>query len=425
MLKRNRAHKQYSARLTRWLDRLSHFDVNVHYTAGKNIPLTDYLSQRPIVNTAENETENYVRGGIETESEEEFVISQIHGLFDFIQTIGSIKKFTERTKPRQKIDQSQHDIRKREQNKPNHLLEASLPSNGVNPTLKLSNLNQFASEAKMDKVNGIDMRFIYKKSGHSPKTCLLWTERKRLLKPEKNRIVGKGSDHERLQEYRPTQQARKRKVELNIQMYNRFFHYCKTLGTTPLKKYQQNNHESGVVQNVSDNESQVSNIRQEKCPTKAIKKFRKHESVNLIRLKQTVKTNRMDDEHNENLEETTKKAEKDFALDLPMLVDETARDVKIISAIPALEKDQPEDIFYPYRPHKSHLPTRFGLMFYNEKIVIPEAMRTTIIAMLHQGHPSAAKMNQSAAAFWWPGIYQEMREKAEIVPAAEPQVRTS
>ena len=35
LLKRNRAHKQYSARLTRWLDRLSLFGVNVQYTAGK------------------------------------------------------------------------------------------------------------------------------------------------------------------------------------------------------------------------------------------------------------------------------------------------------------------------------------------------------------------------------------------------------
>ena len=33
--------------------------------------------------------------------------------------------------------------------------------------------------------------------------------------------------------------------------------------------------------------------------------------------------------------------------------------------------------------------------------------------MLHQGHPSATKMDQLAAAFWWPGIYQEIREKAE------------
>ena len=125
----------------------------------------------------------------------------------------------------------------------------------------------------------------------------------------------------------------------------------------------------------------------------------------------------MDDEHNEHNKETMERAEKDFALDLPMLVDETARGVKILSAIAALEKNQPEDIFYPYRPHRSHLTTRFGLLFYNDKIVIPENMRTTIIAMLHQGHPSATKMDQSAAAFWWPGSYQEIREKAENSPS--------
>ena len=134
----------------------------------------------------------------------------------------------------------------------------------------------------------------------------------------------------------------------------------------------------------------------------------------------------MDDEHNENTEETIKRAEKDFALDLPMLVDETARNVKILSAIAALGKDQPEDIFNAYRPHKNHLTTRCGLMFYNDKIVISEAMRTTIIVMLHQGHQSAAKMDQSVAAFWWPGIYQEIWEKAANCPrAAKPQVRTS
>ena len=177
------------------------------------------MSRHPIVNTAENETENYVSRQTETESEEEFVINQIHGgLFDFIQTNGSMKKFTERTKSRQKIDHSQHGTRKREQNKQNHLLEASLPLNGVNPTLKLSHLSQSASEAKMGKVNGIDMHFIYKKRGLSPETYRLWTERKRLLKPEKTRIVGKGSDHKRLQEYRPPQEARKRIVELNVQM---------------------------------------------------------------------------------------------------------------------------------------------------------------------------------------------------------------
>ena len=202
-------------------------------------------------------------------------------------------------------------------------------------------------------------------------------------------------------------------MELNIQIYNRFVHYCETLGTTLLKENQQNIQESWIIQNVSDNESQVCNIRQEKCPTNAVKKFRKHETVNLIRLKQTVKTDTKDDEQNEHTEETVERAEKDLALDLQMLVDETARDVKILSAIAALEKNQLEDKFYPYRPHRSHLTTSFDLLFYNDKIIIPDIMRTTIIAMLHRRHPSATKMDQLTAAFWWPGIYQEIQEKAE------------
>ena len=91
----------------------------------------------------------------------------------------------------------------------------------------------------------------------------------------------------------------------------------------------------------------MSNVRQKECPTNALKKFRKHETVNLIRLKQTVKANTMDDDQNERTEEIIKRAEKDFALDLPMFVDETARDVIFLSAIAALEKNQPEDTFCP------------------------------------------------------------------------------
>ena len=89
----------------------------------------------------------------------------------------------------------------------------------------------------MNKVNGIDMHSIFKKRGHSPGTLKLWTERKRLLKPEKMRIVGKRTANERLQEYRPSQQVRKRIAELNVQIYNRFFNFCETLGTTPLKEF--------------------------------------------------------------------------------------------------------------------------------------------------------------------------------------------
>ena len=48
LTKRNRSNKTYSARLTRWLDRLAHFDINIKHIAGKHLKLTDYLSRNPI-----------------------------------------------------------------------------------------------------------------------------------------------------------------------------------------------------------------------------------------------------------------------------------------------------------------------------------------------------------------------------------------
>ena len=61
----------------------------------------------------------------------------------------------------------------------------------------------------MDKVNVIDMNFIFKKRGHSPETDRLRQERNRILKPNKTRIVGRGSENERIQAYRPSQEGRK------------------------------------------------------------------------------------------------------------------------------------------------------------------------------------------------------------------------
>ena len=140
-------------------------------------------------------------------------------------------------------------------------------------------------------------------------------------------------------------------MELNTEINNRFFHYCETLGTTPLSEYQQNNNESWLHNNQSDGESETSRTKQDRCPTNALKKFKKNETVNLIRLKQTAKKNSLSTDQNENTEEAIKKAEKDLALDLPLLGDETARDIKILNAIAAIEKQQFDSIFYPYRPH--------------------------------------------------------------------------
>ena len=48
LIKRNRSNKQNSARLTRWLDRLTHFDISIQNIDGSNMKFTDYLSRNPV-----------------------------------------------------------------------------------------------------------------------------------------------------------------------------------------------------------------------------------------------------------------------------------------------------------------------------------------------------------------------------------------
>ena len=219
------------------MDRLSHFDVNVQYTAGKNIPLTDYLSRHPIVPTETAEFENKADGQSEAEADEEFFVNQKYGLLEFNQARGSIKRFTEQITARENFDQSQRDKNIREQNSNTHLLKTSSLPNNVNSLNKILP----SSNNKRDKTNGNDKDFIYKKRGHFPETKRLWIERNHILKPDKTRIVGRGKESERIQEYRPNQTGRKRIVDLNIEIHKRFFLFLRdardyTITRVPIKQ---------------------------------------------------------------------------------------------------------------------------------------------------------------------------------------------
>ena len=79
LIKRYRSNKTYSARLTRWLDRLANFDINIKHVAGKHLCLTDYLSRNPI--SKPEPIQNCY---------EEYVINCIIPLLEFINNHGSI-----------------------------------------------------------------------------------------------------------------------------------------------------------------------------------------------------------------------------------------------------------------------------------------------------------------------------------------------
>ena len=114
----------------------------------------------------------------------------------------------------------------------------------------------------MNKVNEIDIEFIYKKRGPSHETNRLRLERNRILKPYKTRVMGKGRDNERLEEYHPSQQGRKEIEWINIMICNRCFHHCETLGTTPRREFNEIIHGSWINASL-DTESQASQLKQE------------------------------------------------------------------------------------------------------------------------------------------------------------------
>ena len=79
LTERNRTNKTYSARLTRWLDRLAHFDMNIKHITRKHLALTDYLNRNPI--SKPEPIENY---------DERYVINCIMPLLEFINSYGSV-----------------------------------------------------------------------------------------------------------------------------------------------------------------------------------------------------------------------------------------------------------------------------------------------------------------------------------------------
>ena len=95
LIKRNRSIKDYKARLTRWLDRLTHFDISIQHIVGSNLKFTDYLSRNPVggATPEENYDEEYVIKILAEQAEMNLKYGQL-----FADQSKCIKRITERTK---------------------------------------------------------------------------------------------------------------------------------------------------------------------------------------------------------------------------------------------------------------------------------------------------------------------------------------
>ena len=146
-------------------------------------------------------------------------------------------------------------------------------------------------------------------------------------------------------------------------------------------------------------------------------KFKKHESVNLIRLKQTAKQYFAREQERENHGDD-QKGRKRFRNGSANASRRNSTGRQNIGCDHRLGSRKNRWYLLALPSHREHLETRFGLLLYKDRIiVIPEALRSTIIAMLHHGHVSINKVDKSAEAFWWPGLHREIRDKSGNCPS--------
>ena len=116
-------------------------------------------------------------------------------------------------------------------------------------------------------------------------------------------------------------------------------------------------------------------------------------------------------------DKTVQEVEKTFATDLSLLIKETAKDETLRKTLVTLEMQKLDELPEDYRIFKNKLSTRFGLVFYEDNIIVPKGLRTTIITLLHKGHPASTKMQLSAKGLWWPRLTEQIEKKcSECVP---------
>ena len=92
---------------------------------------------------------------------------------------------------------------------------------------------------------------------------------------------------------------------------------------------------------------------------------------------------------------------------------ETTNDPILLKTLVCLERQQHELIPEEYQMHRRKLSSRFGLVFIEDKIIVPKNLRATVISLLHKGHPAINKMTLAARHFWWPRMTKAIQKKCE------------
>ena len=112
-------------------------------------------------------------------------------------------------------------------------------------------------------------------------------------------------------------------------------------------------------------------------------------------------------------EDTIKKAEFEFMMDLKTLIARTAIDPELTRVRISMRREVREATPDGYKPVFGKLSIRWGLIFMDDQIVVPVDLRRRLLDILHSGHAGLTKMAAEAKIFWWPNITRDFENKAK------------
>ena len=421
LLKRNKTNKQYSARLTRWLDRLNHFDICLKHTAGKDIKFTDFISRNPTENPEPEE--NY---------EEQFVINAIAQLATVNARIGRIfdqsEDATTAAEANMRDTRSLIDTRRYQTNKSHidsnyRIQQHSSNTDSIKMNNNENNTRFFRTDGQLRHHWGADddIMAIINARDKSPETTELVRRRVQLARPRVMRPhFNKNLGREIYIPRRPEEDERREIKRIDIQLRQKIREqhigggYFQNFGddipqrqNTEQQQTERNEPAPGNETN-RDTESTVSNNSEEAVathepgtyPAIPVQEYRdgpiEEIAVHYVRINRVVEEKQ---KRNRQQEDNVRSAELDFMLDLETIIKETAADPDLIELNCCIEDNKLDQIPQNYKTVAKKLTYRWGIILVDDRIVIPKSLRYAALNALLFGHPGINKMYNDAAIF--------------------------
>ena len=399
-------------RLTRWLDRLAHFTINVNHIAGKHLAFTDYLSRNP---TALPQTDDAYG--------EEYVINNILPHYKFISKHGCLSNQSDQSEGR--TDETEHKTNNklrsretREQTAIDCLNNTALTrtSNSSNPKLKSN------SKITMDS-RTIDHNAAADSSGETTELIQRWKD---IVKPGIYRLTGeKWKEYhepkflrhkrkvieERVQQIRWGREQGDLRQKIGPQQSGGFQTQTRRSEQltvdpfweidrpTPAQQQKQNPTGPSASTNIDHQLAPVL-MEEGEIDTETDQNLDTWNWARYVGVKSVVQYVKMGhapriaahEEKNWDLEQAVLETEKNFSTDLQLLMTKTTNDSILLKTLVRLERQQHELIPEEYQTHRKKLSSRFGLFFIEDKIIVPKNHRATVISLLHK-RPSRHQQN--------------------------------